>query len=157
MITTAIENDEHFIRCLVYIDLNMVRAGAVSHPYDWNHSGYREIQRPPERYSIIIQTELIHTSGLNDLVQFQEAHRQWVANELAKDALGREHIWTESIAVGHKDYVKNMQAVLGIRAKDRQCTGEGDTHQLRESAAAYTICFEDEKAWLSQEISGLWG
>ena len=29
---TAIEADEHLHRCLVYIDLNMVRAGVVSHP-----------------------------------------------------------------------------------------------------------------------------
>jgi putative transposase len=29
---TAVEADEHLRRCLVYIDLNMVRAGAVKHP-----------------------------------------------------------------------------------------------------------------------------
>jgi REP element-mobilizing transposase RayT len=29
---TAIEADEHLHRCLVYIDLNMVRAGRVNHP-----------------------------------------------------------------------------------------------------------------------------
>lgn len=29
---TAIETGEHLLRCLVYIDLNMVRAGVVDHP-----------------------------------------------------------------------------------------------------------------------------
>jgi putative transposase len=29
---TAIQSDEHFLRCLVYIDMNMVRAGVVKHP-----------------------------------------------------------------------------------------------------------------------------
>ena len=43
---TAIEADEHLHRCLIYIDLNMVRAGVVSHPAEWAHSGYREIQEP---------------------------------------------------------------------------------------------------------------
>ena len=42
---SAIEADEHLHRCLVYIDLNMVRAGAVSHPTDWEQSG---ISRDPE-------------------------------------------------------------------------------------------------------------
>jgi len=28
----------------MYIDLNMVRAGAVDHPKDWVWSGYQEIQ-----------------------------------------------------------------------------------------------------------------
>jgi hypothetical protein len=29
---TAVQADQHLHRCMVYIDLNMVRAGAVSHP-----------------------------------------------------------------------------------------------------------------------------
>ena len=50
---TAIASDEHFLRCLVYIDMNMVRAGVVQHPGEWAHGGYREIQQPPKRYRII--------------------------------------------------------------------------------------------------------
>ena len=37
---TAIEADEHLQRCIVYIDLNMVRAGVISHPSNSAHSGY---------------------------------------------------------------------------------------------------------------------
>ena len=47
---TAVEENEHLIRCLIYIDLNMVRAGVVSHPSEWEMNGYNEIQSPPERY-----------------------------------------------------------------------------------------------------------
>ena len=50
---TAIEANEHLYRCLVYIDLNMVRAGVVNHLADWAHSGDREIREPPERYAVI--------------------------------------------------------------------------------------------------------
>ncbi|MBI3620994.1 MAG: transposase, partial [Nitrospirae bacterium] len=32
---TAVETDGHLIRCLVYMDLNMVRAGVVAHPAEW--------------------------------------------------------------------------------------------------------------------------
>ncbi|MDQ6978694.1 MAG: transposase, partial [Mariprofundaceae bacterium] len=60
---TAIESGEHLIRCLVYIDLrqlaiNMVRARVVSHPTEWSHCGYHEIQTPPERYRIVDQNRL---------------------------------------------------------------------------------------------------
>lgn len=34
------------VRCLVYIDLNMVRAGVVVHPSEWNFGGYKDIQEP---------------------------------------------------------------------------------------------------------------
>jgi len=37
---TIIEDGEHLLRCIVYIDMNMVRAGAVDHPEQWIHSGY---------------------------------------------------------------------------------------------------------------------
>ena len=36
---TAIEADEHLHRCLVYIDLNMVRAGVVNHPISGKRAG----------------------------------------------------------------------------------------------------------------------
>ena len=40
---TAIDADDHLNRCLVYIDLNMVRAGVVNHPAKWKE----RIQRDP--------------------------------------------------------------------------------------------------------------
>ena len=50
---TAVDSDGYLARCMVYIDLNMVRAGVVSHPSEWDVCGYREIQRPPQRYAEI--------------------------------------------------------------------------------------------------------
>ena len=43
---TAIQTGRHLIQCLVYIDLNMVRAGVVSHSSQWSICGYNEIQNP---------------------------------------------------------------------------------------------------------------
>jgi putative transposase len=40
---TAIEADEHLHRCLVYIGLNMVRAGVVNHPRQWKESGFSKM------------------------------------------------------------------------------------------------------------------
>ena len=42
----AVESGEHLARCMVYVDTNMVRAGAVSHPSMWLFSGYNENQEP---------------------------------------------------------------------------------------------------------------
>jgi putative transposase len=46
---TAVETGAHLARCLVYVDLNMVRAGVVPHPAGWESAGHREIQSPPHR------------------------------------------------------------------------------------------------------------
>ncbi len=37
----------------LYIGLNMVRAGVVSHPEQWDHGGYNEIQNPRRKNSLI--------------------------------------------------------------------------------------------------------
>ena len=37
---TAVESGEHLGRCLTYINLNMVRAGVVKHPEQWDNCGY---------------------------------------------------------------------------------------------------------------------
>ena len=50
---TAVQTNEHLIRCITYIDLDMVRAGVAKHPQEWIHSGYNEIQSPRQRYGII--------------------------------------------------------------------------------------------------------
>ena len=42
---TAVSSDRHLIQCIAYIDLNMVRAGVVNHPSEWNFGGYNEIQK----------------------------------------------------------------------------------------------------------------
>ena len=68
---TAIQVDEHLHRCLVYIDLNMVRAGVVNHPAQWTHSGYREIQEPPERYAVIDLPGLSALCGFTGVGEFQ--------------------------------------------------------------------------------------
>ena len=46
---TAISTDLHLTKCLIYIDLNMVRAGVVNHPSEWAISGYNEILNSPDR------------------------------------------------------------------------------------------------------------
>jgi putative transposase len=66
------------IRCLVYIDLNMVRAGVVEDPEEWQHSGYREIQHPRRRNSIIDYAKLMDLIRVSNLDDLRKAHREWV-------------------------------------------------------------------------------
>ena len=40
---TLIESGNHLSECLFYIDYNMMRAGAVSHPSGWEQAGYHDI------------------------------------------------------------------------------------------------------------------
>jgi len=44
---TAVDREDYLARCMVYIDLNTVRTGAVSHPRQWEVSDFREINSHP--------------------------------------------------------------------------------------------------------------
>jgi hypothetical protein len=59
--------DEHFIKCPVYIDLKMVRAGVVTHQEKCSHGGHQETLQPPKRYKIIDTSSLMEIVGVQDI------------------------------------------------------------------------------------------
>jgi putative transposase len=153
---TAVESGEHLVRCLVYIDLNMVRAGVVKHPGEWGQSGYQEIQAPPERYSIIDPEALRNACGMRSAEAFREAHRQWVHEALAADRVNREDRWSESIAVGSAAYVETVKRELDLKARGRRIAEQGDVFALREPAIPYRAGFRPKNAPLRQENALNW-
>ena len=130
---TAIEADKHLRRCLVYIDLNMVRAGVVAHPSNWVESGYREIQNPPKRYRIIDLPELSSLCGFSDVSDFQGAHREWIKEALSRNNVVREANWSEAIAVGSLGFANNVKTELGFKAVHREATGETNVPPARRA------------------------
>jgi REP element-mobilizing transposase RayT len=154
---TAIQTGEHLIRCLVYIDLNMVRAGVVLHPAHWQASGYREIQAPPIRKRIIDVSKLAELCEIYNVDNFRTIHRQWVEDALKENRLVREAKWSEAIAVGNEGYVKKTQRSLGLRAKARSCQSTVDGFQLKEEVGEYSVHFGGKNVQLTQENSYFWG
>jgi putative transposase len=139
---TAVERNEHLIRCLVYIDLNMVRAGVVKHPSEWEVGGYNEIQDPPARYGVIDRQGLHEFCGIPERESLAEHHRQWVQDALRDGAGNRESRWTESIAIGSSGYVEEIKGRLGIKAAGRRVEKQnGDVCILREEPAPYGVVF----------------
>ena len=134
---TAIEQNEHLNRCIVYIDLNMVRAGVVNHPKLWPFCGYHEIQAPPRRYRTLDLDSLVSLTGCRDLPHLQAVHKRWIKASLQADERKRESHWTESIATGSKSFVEEVKQGLGFRAKGKSITSGKDHYQLREDVAKF--------------------
>lgn len=133
---TAVETGEHLARCLVYIDLNMVRAGVVTHPAEWEIGGYHEIQRERARYRIVDRQALADALEI-ELPQLGDLHREWVEAALQTGSGEREPHWSESVAVGGREFVERVQRELGDRGRYREIEQIGDSYTLRESPAAY--------------------
>ncbi len=153
---TAIEADEHLHRCLVYIDLNMVRAGVVNHPVKWAHSGYHEIQEPPKRYAVIDLQGLVALCGFSEPADFQHAHRQWAEEALQGELAVRDARWSEAIAVGSLAFAEKVKSELGIKAMHREVEQAGGTYALREHSEAYGSEFAHETEALTPENTILW-
>ena len=80
--TTAVEPGPHLFRCMVYIDLNMVRAGVVRHPSEWPFSGYNEIENGRERYGLVDHKSLMDLLGIGRMEELKENYRGWVEESL---------------------------------------------------------------------------
>ena len=153
---TAVEMDSHLIRCLVYVDLNMVRAGVVTHPAEWPFCGYREIQNPRQRYSIIDHEglmEIFDTQGMDEL---RQTYRGFVEEALQKQGHERDGRWSESIAVGTEVFVRDTKERLGIKAVGREVMGDNGSYELREPQVSYQANFDPENGDLSQENAFYW-
>lgn len=132
---TAVATDHHLVRCLVYIDMNMVRAGAVTHPAHWRACGFNEIQSPPMRYRIIDRQSLCTLTQQQNDRALRSAHKRWVETCLSDSRLEREPIWTESIAVGPEGFVAGVRTLLGPKAYYRSIKAEsGSTFHIEDAA-----------------------
>lgn len=142
---TAVDTGRHLARCLVYIDLNMVRAGAVRHPAEWNVAGYREIQAPPERYRVI------DIPALCELLDLRDRHLGWVDEALVSQDGGRDARWSECLAVGSAAFVARYRERLGDVGRHRETVQTQDAYALREPLGPYGGCFDPEMAVLRHD------
>jgi len=151
---TAVETGEHLAKCLIYIDLNMVRAGVVKHPAEWKHSGYREIQQPLQRYSVIDISSLAMLCDMNDDERFRQLHHQWVEETLKVHQQTRNPDWSKSIAIGSERFIEDVKAQLGVSARRRDIKSNDDGYTLREPATTYQTGLE--KSTLRPENTHFW-
>lgn len=130
---TAVETNHHLFSCLTYIDLNMVRAGVVTHPCEWEFGGYAEMMAERGHSSITDFDALMELSGVESREALLRLRSGSVEKALALGVQARQSKWTDSVAVGDKGFVENVKVKLGLRAKGRRISGSEDDYTLRET------------------------
>jgi len=143
---TPVEDGEHLLKCIVYIDLNMVRAGAVRHPSEWQCSGYNEIQEPKRKNVLINYDRLEELLGFDTYDKVQTAHRRWVDSSLKNGENLREDKWTGGIAVGSERLIGDKKAMMGGMAVGRRRLEAGESFELRETQNPYFDHFGVKKS-----------
>ncbi len=153
---TAIESGRHLLHCLIYIDLNMVRTGVVSHPSQWPFAGYNEIQAP-KRKNILIDYEKLQKLLAVDSYDFLKSyHRELVENHLNNDINKQDNKWTKSVAVGSEEYIEKIRLLLGTMAKGKKTIKAEDSCQLREPSPLYMAHFDTKNKDIEPDNTYYW-
>jgi len=112
---TMIDSGEYLWNCMKYIDLNMVRAGIVPHPADWDWCGYRELMGIRKRYCLINMDMVLAQYQEASIDDFRSNYAFAIQDAINRQELQRDPAWTESIAVGTKSFVDEIQQATNNR------------------------------------------
>ena len=153
---TAIESGDHLFKCLVYIDLNMVRAGLVRHPSEWPFCGYNEIQEPKRKNILINYERLTELLGFYSYEEVKTYHKRWVDDYLGNGKNIRDDKWSKSIASGNRSFIERVKSVMGVMAIGRQSVEVGGSYQLREPAIPYGVHFSAKKGDIGPKNTYFW-
>ena len=124
---TAVESGEHLLRCSLYLDTNMVRAGVVKHPLEWKHCGYHEIVKPKPRSKIVNVSAFVRLVGMSDESAFLRVYSDRLENLMATGELCREAVWATGLAVGSREFVDRVRRQCGYAI-----TRPGESKDVRE-------------------------
>ena len=136
---TRVEGGEYLWRCLVYIELNMVRCGQVAHPRDWEWVGYREIMGIRSRYRILDLDRLAWRLGVDSIQDLRQNLEFEVCRRIAVQQTLREPWWTESLAVGRPSFLLGGHIGIGPRRKASVVPVSPDCWALQEESMAYKV------------------
>jgi putative transposase len=87
----------------------MVRAGVVGHPREWDWCGCQELLGLKKRNRLVDMEALL--SRLGDgvtLAGFRSEYERTLEEALAVRDLNRDPRWTESLAVGGREFVEDV-------------------------------------------------
>lgn len=83
-------------------------------------------------------------------------HKKEFLLKFARDRQVREERWTESLAVGGRDFITGFQNKLRTRGKRRKIAAEGDGFIIREGLSRYGAVFGVKNEPIASKNALLW-
>ena len=133
--SVAVQTDVHLANCMTYIDLNMVRAHAVSTPGEWDVSGYSEICQPRQRKGVIDYSALCRLFDASSVSGLARWRQESVSKVLSSS--DRQPAWTEAVGVGDETFLSSLRSALGAKGLHRHTSAIGQIQTLQEPCGAY--------------------
>jgi len=134
---TLVDSGSYLWRCLVYIELNMVRCGVVGHPREWSWVGYHEIMGIRSRYRLLDLERLCWRVGAASLEELRKNLEESLMQTISEDRLKRESCWTESLAVGSTGFLERIKPLILSRRETEIVEADTKLWALKETPPAY--------------------
>ena len=108
-------------------------------PSELSFCGYDEILNPRKKNVLIAYQKLAELTGFESYTAFRETHKELVNESLTNGKNFRQNQWTESIAVGNKDFIETIKEKFDILAKGRKIIEKHVGFHLREEMGLYIV------------------
>ena len=109
---TLVDTGQYLWRCLRYVELNMVRCGAVPHPRHWEWLGYHEIMGTRRRYRVLDLDRLCWRFGTDSIEELRGNLEATLHEAIVRNQMKREPCWTDSLAVGSRRFLEQVQPLI---------------------------------------------
>jgi hypothetical protein len=90
----------------------MVRCGVVSHPRQWEWVGLHEIMGDRRRYRLVDLEQLCWRLGAVNIGDVRRNLAAALDEMIARQQMKRTVCWTEALAVGSVDFLKQVQPLI---------------------------------------------
>lgn len=104
--STIIESETQFFNTLIYIELNMVRAGVVKDPKDWEWSSYNAHAFGKENR--VLDFHSLYEDLGQDSLERRENYRKMVYGQMEEKGLLPNHSVTRGILLGSESFVTSI-------------------------------------------------
>jgi len=106
---TLVQSGRHLSRCLFYMDMNMVRAGVVAHPFEWASGGAADLAGDRQRYCIVDREQLLACLGMpGPWDSFRKWYEATLAELCARPTPSLESFWSSAFAVGEPAWLSGL-------------------------------------------------
>jgi len=127
---TMIDGGIHLVSCLKYIDLNMVRAGVVTHPREWPWTSWHELTGSTSSATMINVEVLLARLPNQSVESFRKYYRSEIDLAVTTEVKTiRDTSWTRSLAIGSLPFVQHIERELDLESKrcemDREIRSDG--------------------------------
>ena len=99
------------------------------------------MENPPSYKKLVDYESLMKLLAVSSIEELRILRRRWVEEKISQKQMGRESQWTESIAIGSREFLEKIKKGYEDRTawKEIVSINGSDSFQLRDTGGNYYV------------------